>query len=214
MGRRERAGSRAGARRRGTYHHGNLREALIEAALALVERGGVAAASLRAAARRAGVSQTAPYRHFADKEALLAAVAEQGFRAMTAAMREALGRAGDEPLPRFRALGSAYVEFARTHPSYLRVMFGREISDRAAHPSLADAAAETFRLLVDAVAACQRAGLVRDDDPAELAVSAWSMVHGFASLLIDGQLAVAGRSGQELSETVARDLFLGLGARG
>ncbi len=80
-------------RRAGSYHHGNLRHALLEAALWLVETEGTEALTLRAAARRAGVSQAAPYRHFASKEALLAAVAEDGFRAMTAAMRRATGEA-------------------------------------------------------------------------------------------------------------------------
>jgi AcrR family transcriptional regulator len=204
----------AGARRRRPYHHGNLRQALVDAALGLVETKGAAALTLRAAARRAGVSQAAPYRHFADKEALLASVAEEGFRAMAAAMRDAMTAAGAEPLARFHAQGQAYVAFALGHPAHVRVMFGREVADRSAHPGLKDAAAATFRLLVDAIAEVQRAGLVRAGDPEEMAVSAWSMVHGFSALLIDGQLdVVQHRSQQELGQSVARDLFLGLAER-
>lgn len=208
-----RAGAgRGGARRR--YHHGNLRQALVEAALTLVQEEGAAALTLRAAARLAGVTQAAPYRHFADKDALLAAVAEEGFRAMEAAMRRALEEAGDDALARFRALGHAYIAFARSHASHLRVMFGRELADRSAHASLRQAAQATFRLLVDAIADCQRVGLVRADDPEELAVSAWSMVHGFSTLLLDGQLEmVRDRTPEALADAVARDLFLGLGAR-
>lgn len=212
MRRSERGGP--GGRRRRSYHHGDLPRALVAAALDLVREEGVAGLTLRAAARRAGVSQAAPYRHFADKDALLAAVAEEGFRAMVAAMSEALAGAGAEPLARFHALGQAYVQFARSHGSHLRVMFGREVADRAAHPGLQEAARAAFRLLVDAIADCQRVGLVREGDAEELAVSAWSMVHGFAALLVDGQLdVVAGRSAAELAERVAADLFLGLGAR-
>jgi AcrR family transcriptional regulator len=207
-------GKTGAARRRGRYHHGNLREALVEAALQLVTTQGLDALTLRAAARRAGVSQAAPYRHFASKEALLAAVSEKGFRAMAAAMREALASAGDPPLARFHALGRAYIEFARAHPSQLRVMFGREMADRSAHPALQEAAVDTYRLLVDAIAHCQGAGLVRAGDPEELAVSAWAMVHGFSALAIDGQLeVVAHRSIPDLAASVAQNMFLGLGER-
>jgi len=199
---------------RKTYHHGNLRSALVDAALRLIRSQGLSALTLRAAARLAGVSQAAPYRHFADKDALLAAVAEQGFRGISATMRAALAAAGNDPLPRFRALGAAYVEFACAHPSHFKVMFGREMASRSGYPVLRAAARETFQLLVDALAHCQRAGLVAAEDPEELAVSAWSMVHGFSALLIDGQLErVGGGAGREFADTVARDLFLGLGAR-
>jgi AcrR family transcriptional regulator len=187
----------------------------VQAALDLVTADGAGALTLRGAARKAGVSQAAPYRHFASKEALLAAVSEDGFRAMASAMRAAMAAAGDEPLARFRALGLAYVGFARAHPSRLRVMFGREMADRSAHPALQEAARSTYRLLVDAIADCQRAGLIRAGDPEELAVSAWSMVHGFAALVIDGQLdVVADRSVAELTEGIAQAMFLGLGERG
>ncbi len=205
---------RPGPARRDAYHHGNLRRAMIDAALEIVGTEGAQALTLRAAARRAGVSQAAPYRHFADKEALLAAVAEEGFRAMTEAMRRDTGGHPGDALGRFRALGLGYAGFARDHPSHFRVMFGREIADRSAHPSLREAAQETFRLLVDAIADCQRAGLVRGEDPEELALSAWSMVHGFSALLIDGQLTgVQPRTADELAQIVTRDLFLGLGVR-
>ncbi len=193
------------------YHHGDLPRALLDAALRLVEKEGVEALTLRAVARLAGVSQAAPYRHFTDKQALLAAVAEEGFRAMTDEMRRAAAAHPDDPLPRFRALGLAYVRFAWQHPSHFRVMFGRETADRSAQPSLRAAAMETFGLLVSAVRDCQAAGLIRAADPEELAVSAWSMVHGLSALLVDGQLR--GKPEDALAEDVTRDLFLGLGPR-
>jgi AcrR family transcriptional regulator len=177
--------------------------------------------TLRGAARLAGVSQAAPYRHFRNKEALLAAVAEDGFRAMAATMREATATS-DDPLARFRARGLAYVRFATSHPSHFRVMFGRELADRTAYPSLQEAAAETYRMLVTAVEDGQRAGLLRDVPPEELALLAWSGMHGLASLLVDGQLparaakaptVLADKSPAELAEIVGRNLFLGLGPR-
>src|ERR1700693_5459913 len=108
------------------YHHGDLPRALLDAALHIVETQGTEALTLRAVARRAGVSQAAPYRHFASKEAILAAVAEDGFRSLIAAMRESVATCGEDPLGRLRAVGLGYVTFATSHPSHFRVMFGRE----------------------------------------------------------------------------------------
>lgn len=214
---RTRTGRRAGATRRTPkppYHHGNLRAALIEAALTLIAEEGADALTLRAAARLAGVSQAAPYRHFADKDALLAAVAEEGFRAMSGAMRRRRD-AAETPLERLRAVGLAYVTFATEHPAHFRVMFGRVVTDRASYPALDEAATETFALLVDGIAACQAAGMVREGDPRELALSAWSTVHGCSMLAIDGQFqGLSTASTRELGEAVTRDVFLGLAPRG
>jgi AcrR family transcriptional regulator len=132
----------------------------------------VDALTLREAARRAGVSPAAPYRHFADKQALLAAVAEEGFRTMVDEMRRASGEHATEPLAALRAVGLAYVGFAIRHPSHFRVMFGREVADRSSHPALGQAAAAAFELLAEGVAGCQRAGLLRAGDARALAVSA------------------------------------------
>jgi AcrR family transcriptional regulator len=213
MSMRPRRSARPPAGRRGRYHHGDLRRALLDAAFRLVRSGGPPALTLRAAARLAGVSQAAPYRHFADKQALLAAVAEEGFRAMTAAMRRAMSPHGDEPLLKFRALGLGYVGFARSHPAHFRVMFGPELADRSAYPSLAEAAAEAFTLLVAAIADCQKAGFAREGDPEEFAVTAWSTVHGLSALIVNGQMGGRDAPIDELGERVTQNLFLGLGQR-
>jgi AcrR family transcriptional regulator len=185
----------------------------VDAALGLVEREGTPALTLRAAARLAGVSQAAPYRHFADKQALLAAVAEEGFRAMTAAMRRGMSPHEGAPLLKFRALGLAYVGFSRRHPAHFRVMFGTELADRSTHPSLAEAAREAFTLLVAAVEECQKAGFAREGDPEALAMTAWSTVHGLSALIVNGQLGARGAQVDELAERVTQNLFLGLGPR-
>jgi AcrR family transcriptional regulator len=201
------------SRPRRKYHHGNLRRALLDSALALVEREGAEALTLRAAARRAGVSQAAPYRHFRDKETMLAAVAEEGFRAMTEAMRRATVPHEGDPLARFKARGMAYIEFATSHPAHFKVMFGRVTADRSKHPGLMEAAQEAFRLLVAAIRDCQQAGLVRGGDPEELALCAWSATHGLSALAVDGQLSdLAGRLG-ELAQAVTANVYLGLGPR-
>jgi len=211
--RQERPSNRRGSRRPGHakgYHHGDLPRALLDAALHIVETQGTAALTLRAAARLAGVSQAAPYRHFANKEAILAAVAEDGFRSLMAAMRRAAG-GGDGPLERLRGVGLGYVTFATEHPSHFRVMFGREMADRSAFPALRQIATETFNVVVDAISDCQRSGLVRSEEPpADLALTAWSSVHGLSALLVNG---VLDKPVAAVAELVTRDLFLGLGRR-
>jgi AcrR family transcriptional regulator len=175
---------------------------------------GPAGLTLRAAARMAGVSSAAPYRHFESKEALLAAVSEEGFRALAAAMRTAAAQHRSDPAAAFAACGLAYIRFATVHPSHFRVMFGPEVSDRSAYPALREAADGAFRVLVEMVRNCQRARLVKEADPKELALSAWSVVHGLSALAVDRQLSgLYPASFDEMAQTVTRHLSLGLAPR-
>ncbi|HEX6979802.1 MAG TPA: TetR/AcrR family transcriptional regulator [Alphaproteobacteria bacterium] len=163
-----------------------MRRALLAAAARLLEAHGPAALSLREVARATGVSQTAPYRHFADKEALLAALAADGFAELLRRMTEAAAGA-DAPPERLQALGRGYVDFALAHPHVFRLMFGPEIPDRRAHPALFAAAAAAEAQLGAAIAACRR-GMPRDAaDERTALVAAWSLVHGLATLLIGDQ---------------------------
>ena len=200
----------AGAARRVRYHHGNLRQALIGAALGILATHDVAALTLREAARRAGVSQAAPYRHFADKEALLAAVAEEGFAALAAAMRVAAAPEAGDRVAGLRVLGVTYVRFAVEHPARFRLMFGGALADRAAYPPLEKAAQETFGLLAQGVEAGQRAGLIRSGDARQLAMAAWSLVHGLAALLVDRQLTLGEATLDAFCAGVLQSLYLGL----
>ncbi len=121
----------------GGYHHGDLRAALIAAAVAIVEQEGIGGLTLRKTARQTGVSHAAPAHHFKDMRGLLAAVAEEGFRkmaAMMAAAQEAV--AADDPLMRFKALGKAYIDFALTHVAHFKVMFHLAVADKTAYPGL------------------------------------------------------------------------------
>ena len=174
-------------KRAGQYHHGDLRRALIDQALRTIDKEGVEGLTLRAVGEALGVSRTALYRHFSDKQALVAGVAREGFRTLRLALVEAWerargGRAG------FQAMGDAYVQFAATHPSHYRVMFGRFVESGARDPELIHEAEAAFQALVDALVTQQREGGVRGDDPILLARFVWSVVHGIAMLTIDGQL--------------------------
>jgi AcrR family transcriptional regulator len=173
------------------YHHGDLRQALIDAALRILAKKGSAQLNLRQLARQTGVSHAAPYRHFQDKNALLAAVAEEGFRKMTAKMRALAGTEAN-PVLRLQRHGMGYVQFATENPAHYRVMFGSELQQKHADESLAAASAEAFSVLLDAVVACQLAGLARPGDPMNSALFCWSGVHGLSLLLIDGKLGPCG----------------------
>lgn len=169
-----------------SYHHGDLRQALVRSALEILAEAGVAGLSLRAAARRAKVSAMAPYRHFSDKEALLAAVAEYGFQQLGARLTAATATA---PNPRagLAALGVAYVVFARDEPSLFKLMFGPAIEKKSAHPALDEAGCVCFNALREAVEAAEFSDREGDLDDASLAC--WSLVHGLSALIVDGRLA-------------------------
>jgi AcrR family transcriptional regulator len=174
-------------KRAGRYHHGDLSRSLLEEALRTIEKGGVASLTLRAVGDRLGVSRTALYRHFADKSALLAAVATEGFRTLRLQTQEAWethggGREGLE------AMGAAYVRFAVAHPSHYRVMFGGYVRNAAPDSDLAKEGAGAFQVLVDAIVARQKEGRLQRDNPLALAQYIWATVHGIAMLAIDGQL--------------------------
>lgn len=177
-------------KRRTTYHHGDLRRTLIGAALAAVERHGPDAVSLRGVARDAGVSQAAPYNHFADKDALLAAVAAEGFRRFADVLARGAA-AARSPQARLAALGRAYVAFAHGHAAMFRLMFGPALARAAKDSELAQAAKASYAMLQGATGGPTGAVAppAHDAPPAE-ALAAWALVHGLATLVIDGQIAV------------------------
>lgn len=168
---------------RETYHHGELRLALIDSARALLMEQGIEAFSLREAARRAGVSPAAPAYHFGDASGLLTAVAMQGFAELTQTLT-ARAAGTRTPADKLQALGRAYIQFAFDHPALFHLMFRKDklrITD-----DLKALAIAAFEPLQQAV--CAAAG-VNDISPELLAsmLAAWSMVHGFAHLALDGQ---------------------------
>ena len=173
-------------RRLEPYHHANLRETLLEAAIRLIAEVGPTVFTLREVARRAGVSHNAPYRHFRDRDDLMAAVAAQGFQELTQAMVEAAAQQ-THALNRLKCAGLGYVTFALRRPEHFTVMFDAPTSKRK-HPDSAAAGEQAFSTLIGFVRACQEAGQLPSGDPRKMALLAWTMVHGIAKLAITGRL--------------------------
>jgi AcrR family transcriptional regulator len=178
------------------YHHGDLRNALVASAVRLIETSGTSSFSLREAAREVGVSANAAYRHFDDKSALMTAVAAFGFRQLATQMVGAMasaagGRAkGPASVARFKAVGRAYVEFAVAHPELFRVMFGECGAEcRQAEPG-DDATEDPWSLLGKTLDALVADGLLATEVRPGAELKAWSVVHGFASLALDGLAAL------------------------
>jgi AcrR family transcriptional regulator len=195
-----------------SYHHGDLREALLEEGTRWVRRRGHPTISVREVARQVGVSHTAAFHHFESREALLAAVAEAGFRAMTAALERAATRAGT-PIEQLGSIGSEYVAHATKHGRMYRLMFSAEVSRRNAYPELRAAADAMFALLIASVRECQQAGLVREGAAEEHGLFAWSAVHGLASLALERQVLhpeLAERSLSDLTAVLLTDVYTGI----
>ena len=177
------------SRARRHYHHGHLRQALIDAGLELIQQKGVAALTLREIGARVGVSRMAAYRHFADRAALLAAISEAGFVRFGDWLEEARqsapkGRDGFSA--RMRAMAAAYVRFAAAHPAHYQVMFGTA-SDPHKTPD-GGAAARSFSILEGTIRQGQEIGMVRAGSSTDLARAVWCMVHGISTLASTGRL--------------------------
>jgi AcrR family transcriptional regulator len=188
---RKRKTPRTGAASEDTpYHHGALRDALLEAAERVLERDGLSGLTLRAVAREAGVSHAAPTHHFGDLTGLVSELAAIGFRQFNAAM-VAAGAAGTSPIEKAITRAKAYVTFAQAHPGIYGLMFRTERLDMK-RPSLHEAASASFAGLAGAIGASRHEQIKEEALSLEQAAAiarAWSLVHGFTMLLLDGRLA-------------------------
>lgn len=202
---------------RDRYHHGDLRNALLEKALHLVDERGPEGFSLREAAREVGVSPAAAYRHFADKNALLAALAADGHGRLATAMERALaklpGSAGTKPraVAAVLAIGDAYVEFAVRHPSHFRVMFGPCTEEEGFAPGCAPTGRNAFQILVDTLDGLVAAGVLHPEARDGAEITAWSVVHGLGALLVEGALPLSARERSQAIQLVTRTVLLGIG---
>lgn len=173
------------------YHHGDLRRALMDLSVDVIRKQGVEALNLRALATRLGVSSGAPYQHFASRADLLAAIALEGFERLQQEMVASRDAAPADAGARLRAVGLAYVQFAGRHPGHFRVMFLAD-AHGAQSPALSASSRQAFDLLWQAVGDCQREGVAPGRETSLLTLTAWSLVHGLASLWADGALPARG----------------------
>jgi AcrR family transcriptional regulator len=171
------------------YHHGDLKNALIEAATEILAKEGVSGLSLRKVASMAGVSHTAPYAHFADKQALIAAISTEGYRWLYERINAVVQQYPGDPLRQLVEAAWAYVSFALRYPARFKITLSGVIEKEKEYPEFVEASQKSFGLVVRIVEACQDEGVLRSGPADAMAVSVWSQVHGFASLLLEGQIS-------------------------
>jgi AcrR family transcriptional regulator len=193
----------------------DLRQKVLDASLALIEEGGLDRLSMREVARKAGVSHQAPYHYFSDREAILAALAGEGFSRLGHSLMRAAGQGASTPVKAVEAMGRAYVEFALRNPAYFQAMFRADAVPLDRYPDARKREDEAFGKLVEGVGAAfanQPAGVRQ-----AIAVACWAMVHGLATLMLEGSLArklkiPRARQRQMVNEVMGT--FMGLIANG
>jgi AcrR family transcriptional regulator len=172
---------------RSSYHHGDLRKALLDISVGIIEKKGVQALNLRTVASLAGVSSGAPYHHFSDRTQLISAIANEGFEILEASMLSAIQASGNSADARLELLGQAYVRFAISHSGHFRVMFRTE--DHSQTDIVVTASGDrVFQLLCDAIEESQAQGTIPRGDPQPFVLLAWTAIHGLSVLLLDGGL--------------------------
>ena len=185
------------------YHHGNLKNALIRAGIEILSTEGARGLSLRKVARRAGVSHAAPYAHYADKQALIAAISTEGYRRLYDAVAGAARRHAGDPLRQLVESAWAYVRFALDEPDHFRITLSGLVEKEKDYPAFVEIAQKSFGAVVDVIAGCQAAGVLDPGPPELMAATVWAQVHGLALLLLEDQLPHA-----VLDRYTARAMFL------
>jgi AcrR family transcriptional regulator len=172
-----------------TYHHGDLKNALINAGVKILAQEGVGGLSLRKVALKAGVSHSAPYAHFADKQALIAAISTEGFRQLYENVNTAAQKYEDQPTKQLTEVAWAYVQFALDERDRFKVMFSGILEKEKEYPEFVAESQRNFQLVKNIVAANQASGQLRSGPSDLVALSAWGIVHGFVLLLLEGQIS-------------------------
>lgn len=193
---------------RETYHHGDLKQALIDAGIKILKEEGVGALTLRSAARAAGVSHSAPYAHFTDKQALLAGISTRGFRSLQDQLTRTIQQYSAAPENLVVETGWAYVQFAQSEPALFKIMFSGILEDEHSYPEFMATVRQTYHHLVSVVEKCQSAGVLPPGDPEALAIAIWSLVHGFVSLYQERQFPGKLAEGYQLKDLLKKTLRL------
>jgi AcrR family transcriptional regulator len=211
-----RSKSTASVRQRDRYHHGDLRRSLIQAGRELLAERGVDALTLREVARRARVSQAAPYHHFTSKAELVGAIAQHGFEDFAGALRAGAETEGASALQRLTGMGLAYVRFAVANPELFRLLFRPELrggtGEGAAAAAMEQAGSAAYQVFLDAVRATVEEGSVQGSVE-DVAVAALSAVHGLSTLLVDGPVDLRQRPPDRLARVVIAALGGGITSR-
>ena len=195
-----------------SYRHGNLREAILLTSLQVIEEVGVSGLSIREVAKKAGVTHQAPYRHFSDMEALLAAFAQDGFEKLYTHMSESISKE-IKPIEKLLKLGTAYFSWAAEHPDHFRLMFSQNIPEFETSPDLKRAADQILELVLTVVQENQEAKNINNKDTRSIARQLWSAIHGTSLLFIDNQFKPFGnniKSGQQLVTDIITNLIKGI----
>jgi AcrR family transcriptional regulator len=174
--------------KKNSYHHGDLKNALIKAGTEVLAQNGVGGLSLRKVAKKAGVSHTAPYAHFADKQALIAAISTEGFRQLYEQVVSLTERYANDPAQQLLETAWTYVQFAMSDPDQFKIMFSSVLEKEKEYPDFVEMSQRTFQQVVAIVVRCQEAGVLREGVGELTAVITWSAVHGLIALLLEGQI--------------------------
>ena len=185
------------------YHHGDLKNALTKAGVEILAKEGVGGLSLRKVARHAGVSHSAPYAHFRDRQSLITAISTEGFRKLYDELDATASAHADDPKEQLVEAAWAYVQFAMNNTDTFKIMFSGVLEKEKDYPSFVEISGKTFERVVDIVRACQNAGILSPGPSELVAVSVWGQVHGIISLALEGQI-----SHRVLERFTLRDILL------
>lgn len=171
------------------YHHGDLKNALIQAGVEILAQEGVGGLSLRKVAKQAGVSHAAPYSHFVDKQALIAAISTEGFKQLSLQIREIFEANQPEPATLLVETAWAYLQFALNEPDRFKLMFSSVLEKEKEYPEFVEYSKKNFSQIVEVIKLCQSAGIIRAGTPDLTTVSIWSTVHGLVMLVLEDQIS-------------------------